>query len=207
MRVLASSDLIGNPYNLVENIGTGVRMVYYEPRNGFMEGPLQGGLGILKGTAGMVGIIGASTIGTFGKVTNSLNKGIVAVSLDTDYIHAKEINDIKHKPTSFISGVGQGAKGFGKAVFSGVTDVVAKPVEGASRDGVTGFMKGLGKGLLGITFKPVSGVVDFVSKTTEGLEMQATGLPDCVQNCKRMRQPRAFYRDLGVIRGYSQLHA
>ena len=40
MRVLASSDLIGNPYNLVDNLGSGMKKFYYEPVNGFMEGPL-----------------------------------------------------------------------------------------------------------------------------------------------------------------------
>lgn len=82
LRVLASSDLMGNPYNLVNSLGTGVKKFYYEPRNGFMEGPLQGGLGILKGTAGIVGITAASGLGSLGKVTNSLNKGIIAASLD-----------------------------------------------------------------------------------------------------------------------------
>lgn len=73
---------MGNPYNLVNSLGTGVKKFYYEPRNGFMEGPLQGGLGILKGTAGIVGITAASGLGSLGKVTNSLNKGIIAASLD-----------------------------------------------------------------------------------------------------------------------------
>jgi vacuolar protein sorting-associated protein 13A/C len=166
VRVLASSDLIGNPYNVVNSLGTGVKKFYYEPRNGFMEGPLQGGLGIIKGTAGMVGIVGASGLGSIGKVTNSLNKGILAVSLDKDYIHKKEINDIKHKPTGVLSGVGEGVKGFGTSLFSGVTGVITKPIEGASKGGVTGFFKGTGMGLLGLAIKPVTGVIDLVSKTT-----------------------------------------
>jgi vacuolar protein sorting-associated protein 13A/C len=166
VRVLASSDLIGNPYNVVNSLGTGVKKFYYEPRNGFMEGPLQGGLGIIKGTAGMVGIVGASGLGSLGKVTNSLNKGILAVSFDKAYIHKKEINDIKHKPTSVLSGMGEGVKGLGTSLFSGVTGVITKPIEGASKSGVTGFFKGAGMGLLGLAIKPVTGVVDLVSKTT-----------------------------------------
>lgn len=39
-RVAASSDLIGNPYNFVNTLGRGVKSAYYEPRNGFMQGPL-----------------------------------------------------------------------------------------------------------------------------------------------------------------------
>jgi len=55
-----------------------------------MEGPLQGGLGIIKGTAGIVGITAASGLGSLGKMTNSINKGIIAVSLDRNYIHKRK---------------------------------------------------------------------------------------------------------------------
>lgn len=93
-----------------------------------MEGPLQGGLGILKGTAGILGITAGASLGSIGKVTNSINKGIIAVSLDKDYIHKKEINDIRHKPTGVITGVGEGVKGIGTSLWSGVTGFVTKPI-------------------------------------------------------------------------------
>ena len=57
-------------------------------------------------------------------------------------------------------------KGFGFSVFSGVTGVFTKPVEGAKSGGVAGFAAGFGKGLVGLVSKPVSGAVDLVSKTT-----------------------------------------
>jgi vacuolar protein sorting-associated protein 13A/C len=57
-------------------------------------------------------------------------------------------------------------KGFGTSVVSGVTGFVTKPIEGASKGGVTGFFKGAGKGIIGLAVKPVTGVVDLVSKTT-----------------------------------------
>ena len=54
----------------------------------------------------MVATVGASSLGGLGKIANSVNNGILAVSFDKDYIHRKEINDIKHKPTSVLSGMG-----------------------------------------------------------------------------------------------------
>lgn len=39
-RVAASSDLIGNPYNVINSLGRGVKSAYYEPRDGFMRGPI-----------------------------------------------------------------------------------------------------------------------------------------------------------------------
>jgi vacuolar protein sorting-associated protein 13A/C len=56
--------------------------------------------------------------------------------------------------------------GFGTSVFSGVTGVFTKPVQGARTGGVGGFFGGVGKGMAGLVAKPVSGVVDLVSKTT-----------------------------------------
>ena len=155
----------------------------------------------------MVGITAATGLGGLGKITNSLNKGIIAASLDKDYIHQKEINDIRNKPTGVLTGMGEGAKGLGIAVLSGVTGVVVKPIEGAQKSGVTGFFSGVGKGLLGVVFKPVSGVVDLFSKTTYGIEQSATGIPECKQNNERMRQPRPFYSNLNIIKNYNPMHA
>ncbi len=39
-RVAASSDLLGNPYNAINSLGRGVKQAYYEPRDGFMKGPI-----------------------------------------------------------------------------------------------------------------------------------------------------------------------
>lgn len=163
-------DLIGNPYNMVSNMGRGVKNVYYEPKEGFMKGPLQGGLGVVKGAGGMMAVTGATAMGAISKITGTVNKGIVAASMDTDYIHDKEINDIQNKPTNIVEGVGQGVTGLGKGLFYGVTGVITKPYEGAKESGVGGFLKGVGKGVIGVVAKPVSGVVDMVSKTTSGIE-------------------------------------
>jgi hypothetical protein len=87
LRVAASSDLVGNPYNFVNTLGSGVKKFYYEPRNGFMEGPIQGGIGVLKGTAGVVTSSAAAVTGVVGKLTNSVGRGVVMLSFDQEYIH------------------------------------------------------------------------------------------------------------------------
>ena len=127
---------------------------------------MKGSLGLLKNTAGLVGVTGASVAGSIGKATNALNKGIVAISLDKDYIHDKEINDIQNKPKNTLDGMSQGFKGFGTSVVSGVTGVFSNPIKGAQTGGIGGFFKGAGMGIVGLVAKPVSGVVDLVSKTT-----------------------------------------
>jgi vacuolar protein sorting-associated protein 13A/C len=52
-----------------------------------MEGPLEGGLGILKGTAGIINYTAASMAGSIGKMTNTMNKGLIMLSGDKEYIH------------------------------------------------------------------------------------------------------------------------
>jgi len=96
-----------------------------------MEGPLEGGLGILKGTAGILNYTAASMAGSIGKFAGTMNKGLIMLSADKDYIHAKEISDIKNKPKTTLSGMWQGTKSLGSSVASGVSGIVTKPVTGA----------------------------------------------------------------------------
>ena len=70
-----------------------------------------------------------------------------------------------------------------------------------------GFAKGVGQGVAGLVAKPVSGLVDVVSYTTQGVEAHITGSSICPQNAYRVREPRAFYKNLGVIKSYDLLHS
>ena len=125
---MGSSDLIGNPVNLVNSLGTGAEEFFYEPTQGFMQGPLEGGLGILKGTGSLVAHTLGGVSGSIGKFTNSVNKGVLFLGLDDDYNRKKELQDIKEKPKGVLDGIGKGFKGLGVSVFSGVTGVVTKPI-------------------------------------------------------------------------------
>ena len=73
----------------------------------------------------------ASMAGSLGKMTNTMNKGLIMLSGDKEYIHEKEISDIKNKPKTTLSGMWQGTKSLGHSVVSGVGGVVTKPIAGA----------------------------------------------------------------------------
>ena len=77
LRLVGSSDLIGNPTDFVNTLGTGVKSFYYEPRDGFMKGPLQGGIGLIKGTGSLAAHVVGGVAGSVSKVTNTLNKGLL----------------------------------------------------------------------------------------------------------------------------------
>lgn len=50
-----------------------------------MKGPLQGGLGLIKGTGSLIGHTVGGAAGSLSKITNSLNRGFLVLSADTEY--------------------------------------------------------------------------------------------------------------------------
>ena len=207
LRVAGSSDLIGNPYGFVGSLGSGMKKYYRDPREQIMKGPesaLKAGISIVGGTAGMAAHSAASGAGFLGRITGSVNRGIVQASFDKDYIREKEMRDIKEKPTSTVDGITIGITGLGTSVISGVTGLVTKPMEGSKQGGM-GFMKGVGMGFAGLFTKPITGVVDLVSKTAQGIESGVTENTECKQNNERARQPRAFYLELNIVKEYNKV--
>ena len=206
IKLIGSTDLLGNPTDFVNTLGTGAKQFYYAPKEGFMKGPLQGSLGLIKGTGSLMAHTVGGAAGSVSKITNSLNRGFLVLSGDAEYRQKKEIQDIKHKPAGVFDGMGKGVKGFGKSLWYGASGIVTQPFKGAKKGGFKGFGKGVGKGLLGTVVKPVSGVVDLVSKTTEGIESAVDG-GVCRSNNEQMRISRAFYKDACVFIDYSQIDA
>ena len=99
-----------------------------------------------------------------------------------------------------MEGFGYGLSAMVGGIFSGISDVVLKPVEETKNKGlVSGLTKGVLKGLGGAIIKPISGVFDFVSKTTEGIKNGVND--DRILN--RVREPRVFYGMLKVIKEYN----
>ena len=206
LKFIGSTDLLGNPTDFVETLGTGVEQFYYAPRDGFMQGPLQGGLGLIKGTSSLMVHTLGGVSGSVSKITNTINRGFLVLSADLEYRQMKEISDIRDRPTGVIDGLKKGVLGFGYSVWSGVSGIVSLPMQGMKTDGAKGFGMGLGMGVLGTVVKPVSGVVDLVSKTTEGIENAVDGDVN-EENNKQMRLARAFYKEAGVFKVYSKLNA
>ena len=109
-------------------------------------------------------------VGAMSKMGNSLSKGTLALSMDEKFIEKKQEHDKKHKPKNIGDGLVKGFSSAGSSIWSGVSGVFTKPIEGAMDDGVGGFFKGVGKGAAGLVTKTISGTVDIVAKTTEGLD-------------------------------------
>jgi hypothetical protein len=78
--------MLGNTASLVSHIGTGVKDFYYEPKNGFIKGPLEGGKGILKGTYSLIKNPIEGSFNTVSKFLSSMSKGLLYFTDDQGFI-------------------------------------------------------------------------------------------------------------------------
>ena len=63
-----------------------------------MKGPIQGGIGIIKGTGSLVKNTLIGTIGSASKMVSSVSKGLLVLSSDKEYIQKRDVDNIKKKP-------------------------------------------------------------------------------------------------------------
>jgi hypothetical protein len=196
MKMFGSIDILGNPLNLLHNLGTGVKDFFQKPIKGIVKGPLEGAKGVLHGSISLVKHTVEGTFTTTSKITSGISKGILYITQDDDYINDREKKKITEKPKNFVEGIGYGISSMAGGIFYGVTDIVVKPIQGAKKEKWAGLGKGMLKGLAGVVVKPISGVLELVSKTTEGIKNTVND----DDKLKTERLPRPFYGKFKFVR-------
>ena len=83
------------------------------------------------------------------------------------------MEDRRNKPKSASDGFKKGFASAKSSVWSAVTGVYQKPIEGARSAGLAGFIKGGAQGAAGFFTKTISGGIDIIAKTSEGLDNQS----------------------------------
>ncbi|KAI1728266.1 SHR-binding domain of vacuolar-sorting associated protein 13 domain-containing protein [Ditylenchus destructor] len=195
--VVLGLDIIGNPYGLVRDFGSGVADLFYQPYQGAIKGPEEFAEGAALGVRSLFSHTVGGAAGAASRITGTLGKGIAALTLDEKY-QRKRQETLNRRPRNLGERLSRGAKGVGEGVYEGVTGIVTKPIEGAQEAGFGGFFKGVGQGLVGVVVKPVSGVVDFASGTLDGVKNAASS----TKEMKQMRPPRFISSDQ-IVRPYS----
>jgi vacuolar protein sorting-associated protein 13A/C len=71
-KLLGSSDLIGNPYGLLDKVGTGFKEAATEPLIGLLQGPEQFAYGVRKGVGGLMSGVFGGGFESLGKISQSL---------------------------------------------------------------------------------------------------------------------------------------
>ena len=193
-KIILNIDLFGNPFNLLEGVGTGIFQFFNEPRKGLLKGPEEFGLGIKRGVGALVSNVVGGGFNTVSKITGTLlsaTKNISSMGTEKE-VEIKE----EDKPKGFISGTVSGfKKGFGELAH-GVTGIVTKPIEETKKSGISGFFSGVGSGLVGAFMAPVNTVLTVGNEVSSGISNS-----EFISNKKRLRRfrlPRTLYKYLPI---------
>ena len=82
MSLFGGSNLLGNPNNLIDTLGSGFKDFYYEPANGFKKGVKEGSIGFMVGTGSLVRNTVGGTIGSVGKISSSIGSALLYLTGD-----------------------------------------------------------------------------------------------------------------------------
>lgn len=173
-----------------------------KPISGFVQGPLEGVIGIAEGSGNLVKTTFASAFNSVSIFTGSIGSGLAALSMDKEYLEKKNLEK-SNKPKNVIDGVSQGVISISNGIFSGITGIVTQPMKEVKKSGVTGFFVGVAKGLGGLITKPLGGILDATAQTAEGIKKTITIFDDKL-NEKKIRNPRIFYSKSRSIKNYNQ---
>ena len=194
-KFIGGLDIIGNPVQLVGNLGTGVKDFFYEPINGITESPDAFVRGLGKGTGSLVsGVIGG-VFGSVSKVVGTLNTIATEATFDEDAIQSRKMDQVKNQPQHIGDGLAKGGVSIVKGIWGGVSGLVTQPYKEIKKKGVKGIGTGTGKALTGLVFKPVAGVLGAAESITAGIGntpdalMQKTVIP-----VQRRRLPRTLQK-------------
>ena len=194
-KVIFNMDLIGNPINLVEGLGTGIFEFFNEPRKGILKGPEEFGIGIARGTRSLVSNIVGGSFNSVSKITGTLlnvSKNLSSLGTEEEIVTKEE-----EKPRGFLRGSFSGLKkGLGE-LASGVTGIVTKPIEQTKKEGAAGFFKGLGSGLLGAVLSPVNSVLTVSTEVTSGISNSE--LISNKKSLRRFRLPRTLFKYIPIL--------
>ena len=200
VKLFGGMEILGNPLNFFNNIGKGFQDLLTKPGEGLMQGPIEAAKGLADGATSLVKHTVNGTFNSTSKITSGISQGILYLTQDDEYINEREQKKITEKPKDIMEGFGFGLSAMVGGIFSGISDIILKPVEETKKKGLMmGLTKGVLRGVGGAVIKPISGVFDFVSKTTEGIK---NGVYDD-RIINRIREPRVFYGILKVIKEYN----
>uniref|UniRef100_A0A7S2MII4 Vacuolar protein sorting-associated protein 13 DH-like domain-containing protein n=1 Tax=Octactis speculum TaxID=3111310 RepID=A0A7S2MII4_9STRA len=163
-RLAGSMAAIGNPVELVRNVGTGFKAFLVEPASGAKKGVKELGVGVVKGTTSLGKHVSHGALNTVAGLGQTVNTTAEMMTLDPEWNahREKRRNDFTNKHGTLKEGIKYGTESMVHGLADGLKGVVMTPLEGARKGGVSGFGKGVVKGVVGTVTKPVLGVSEGV---------------------------------------------
>ena len=174
MNKLTQHYILGNPGELLMNIGQGLRAFIDEPLSGLKQGPGEFIDGVGKGTKQLLSNTTFGLLNSVEKFTDTLVTGVETLTMSEEYKADRAA----------------GKKGLIHGVRSGVTGFFNDIRTGNQNRGVTGALGGVGKGVVGIITKPIGGLLDdtssLVGKMKDIAKIEATPVRYRAPRCLRL---------------------
>lgn len=199
-KLFGSFELLGNPVSLIENLGTGVIELFYEPLYSLVTGKQtkHGNFGTSL-AHGAVSFISHSVSGissTIYNITKTIMKGLATLTADDEYLRKR--HRIKNRKIKSIKeGIVYGLGYLVKTIFSAITGIFIKPCTYAKLTGLGGFIKGIYIGAVSIVIKPVVCTYDSAIMLIQGVKNAAKYEEHAMDI--RTRPPRIFGKNLQII--------
>ena len=167
-KILGSSDLIGNPIQLIEKIGTGFFEFVNEPRKGLLEGsPSQIGKGLKNGITGLLNGVVGGAFDSVSKISGTLYNLVQNITGENKDI----IIDDDNEPSDILEGASKGFLVGIQELYEGFTGFVVDPIEKVTSNSdynVIKMFKDFGKGLFRFAVSPVNFVLRFGNSLSVG---------------------------------------
>ncbi len=195
-KVVGSVSFLGNPVGLVQNIGSDVVSVLYEPAQGILQGEDAGSSAVSLGR-GAVTLVANTTVGVFdssGKIIQSFARALRSVDPNSTgaATRAATAAGFGRGPSNLGIGLLESGRSVVWGMWKGVSGVVVAPYTGAVEDGGIGFLKGLGAGVVGLFLKPAAGALDgmllLLKSTSSTISSGSALLTGLQQTLLRVRQ-------------------
>lgn len=81
LRVVGSANILGNPVGLVNKLQRGVVALYEKPIEGFIQGPIETGLGVIGGAGAFFKNTIEGTFNSVEKFAGSISSGLATISM------------------------------------------------------------------------------------------------------------------------------
>ncbi len=86
LKILGSIKIIGNPVGFCNYIKIGFQDLIDKPREGFMEGPLQGCFGLIIGAGSLIKQTFAATCLSLQNISGTFASGLTLLSFDNTFL-------------------------------------------------------------------------------------------------------------------------
>ena len=188
-KILGSSDLIGNPVQLIEKIGTGFFEFVNEPRKGLLKGPTQFTKGLARGFAGLLNGIVGGAFDSVSKISGTLYSFVQNLTGENkDLI----LDDDDNEPSNILTGASKGFIDGMQELYNGFTGFVINPIENASEPdyNTLNFLKDLGKGLFRFAVSPINFILRIGNSISVGTKNTFNYFYNKTVKNQRFRFPR-----------------